>query len=163
VVRQEIEIAKARNCRLIPILLQWTQMPRPHELPDSLRWITDRVAMRLKKGEKDELDRDLAKIVAKVENPNPGRRFVKAGELEKLGATPVASLRNAVSKPCTMAFAALIALLGIWLDEALLYPLAALTFLLLATITVFTLAEAEWVGAQTERMRELRAEGLDEP
>jgi hypothetical protein len=42
VLRKELELALESNVRLIPILVQGAAMPRPEELPESLRSIVDR-------------------------------------------------------------------------------------------------------------------------
>ena len=46
-VRLEIEVALARDVRVIPILVEGAQMPRPEELPESLAKLARRQAFEL--------------------------------------------------------------------------------------------------------------------
>jgi hypothetical protein len=77
-VRIEIEAALARGIRVIPVLVDGARMPKEADLPESLRPITSRNAVRLVherfKSEAEELTRTLMRIVqgAKRERSAPG-------------------------------------------------------------------------------------------
>ena len=143
-VRQEIQLAKGTG-RLIPVLVQGAEMPQRPDLPDAIQWIAFRQAVELRPR---ALRHDANHLVERLEKPNPGVRFVHRGELRRLAASRWALLRNAVTKPCSIALAILIALVGAVRHEFLLFAIAAASFLLLSGITYFTLAEAEWVGSR---------------
>jgi hypothetical protein len=148
-VRQEIEIARTR-ARLIPVLLGGTEMPRRNDFPEEVRWITDRQAVHLRN---ESWDQDVDHLVARLEKPNPGVRFLHRGERQRLGAPTGALIKNAVTKPCTIGVAAIIAGAAIIGRIPVLFALAALTYMLLATITFSTLSEVEWVASRTERLQ----------
>jgi hypothetical protein len=71
-------------------------------------------------------------------------------ELGDLASWP-GLVANAVTKPCAIAFGALIAVFGVLEERAALVPIGAGAYLLLSAIAFFTLYEAETVGAHEQR------------
>lgn len=153
-VRQEIELARSRNCRLIPVLVQGAEMPWDDELPESIRWICHRQAVVLA-NVKEDFDR----LAARLEKPSPRNRFAHRHELRTLA--PFGSLvRNALLKPCSILFALCVAAIAFWTTPWLI-ALAIVSYVALTLISFFTLAEAEWVGSRTGPPSDRRAG--DEP
>jgi formylglycine-generating enzyme required for sulfatase activity len=72
-VRLEIATALARGVRVIPVLLQGAQMPRPQDLPEDLRRLSNLHALELSdlrwKYDVDQLTRALEKMLARRPRP----------------------------------------------------------------------------------------------
>ena len=64
--RLELETALREHLRTIPVLVEGAQVPKPNELPDVLRELLSRNAVRLRD---DDWDTDVRKIIEAVEKP----------------------------------------------------------------------------------------------
>src|SRR4030095_3652201 len=62
--RLELETALRQNLQTIPVLVEGAQVPKPNELPDALRDLLTRNAVRLRD---DDWDTDVRKIIEAVE------------------------------------------------------------------------------------------------
>ena len=150
-IREELELTRALNLRLIPILLHGTQPPLGDALPGSLRWIQYRKAVWL---HRDTWRTDIAALIDRLGKQKPRNRFAGWRELGDLTRTPDGRTHrfrlalNALGKPCAVAFGFLVALIGRLADEPVLVPLGIGSYLLLSLIAYFTLYEAETFGAR---------------
>jgi hypothetical protein len=155
VIREELELARELNLRLIPVLLHGTQPPLGDVLPGSLRWIQYRKAVWL---HRDTWRTDVGALVERLGKQRPRNRFAGWSELGDLTRTRGGHTHrfrlalNALAKPCAIAFGGLVAIIGLLTDESALVPVGIASYLFLALVAFFTLYEAETIGAR-ERSR----------
>jgi formylglycine-generating enzyme required for sulfatase activity len=90
-VRLEIAAALARGVRVIPVLVQGAQMPRPQDLPDDLSTLARRHALELSdirwRQDVNQLISALEKVLAKRREAQ--RKEARAEEEERHNASPV--------------------------------------------------------------------------
>ena len=146
VVRSEIVQARALNLRLVPVMLHGIDPPATHDLPEPIRWISYRMGTWLNR---NTWKTDVVALVDRLEKQRPRNRFASFQELGDL-ASWRALIINAVTKPCAIAFGALIAVIGVPGDRGALIWIGVTAYVLLSAIAFFTLYEAETVGAQEQ-------------
>jgi hypothetical protein len=148
-VRHEIELAGAHEKRIIPVLLHGAEMPSDAELPETISYISFRQAVSI---HRNTWNRDLSHLETRLMKSKPRNRFASIRELATIASTP-ALVRNALVKPCAIAFGVLIVATGVLLKDVWLVPVGIAAYLALGVITFFSLFEAESVGARQRHAR----------
>jgi hypothetical protein len=101
-VRLEIEAALARNIRVIPILVEEAQMPRPDQLPASLAKLARRNALEVSP---NRFASDTGRLLAVLERTlaDGHARYDRAGEAAQASEPPVANAETAQTQRASSA------------------------------------------------------------
>jgi hypothetical protein len=153
-VRREVELARAENLRIVPVLVHGASMPSEDELPDDIRWLSFRQA---ETAHDAQWDTDMDGIVDRLLKRRPRNRFARFRELRSLAPLPQL-MTNALVKPCAIVFSLAIASLALFVHPSVVgswifVVIGAVAYSLLAVTSYFTLAEAEWVGSRDAQRR----------
>ena len=142
-LRQEIELARTANLRVIPVLVQDARMPAPAALPESIRWLAFRHAAELPDRSWHD---DVAKLVERLRKPKPRDRFASPSELRHLALLPRLAA-NALTRPSTLAISALLVAAGVW-PARHFWWVGIFAYVLLSIVSFFDASQADAVGSR---------------
>jgi hypothetical protein len=107
-VRLEVETVLARNIRVIPVLIDRATMPKPEELPDSLKALTRRNAIMLSEANFDaavqELIAELTRALTELRKQEAAGEQLAAAEKRRVEEERLKRAAEKLLGPLTVAF-----------------------------------------------------------